>query len=286
MFKKKKIKYSDNVIRVRQILKGLSLNTVCQGAKCPNMCECFEKQTATFMILGDTCTRNCRFCAVKYGTPKQPDKNEPSNIALAVEKLGLKYVVVTSVTRDDLKDFGAEQFIETIKQIRKMSQNVGQDTRIEILVPDFNGNENLILKVASLKPDVFNHNLETVERLTPEIRDSKADYKRSLALLELVKENYPQIYTKSGLMVGLGETFADIKNTIIDLSKVKCDILTVGQYLKPANSNFDVAKYYTEEEFAMIKEIAVNEGIKKVFASFYVRSSYCADEIFTHSENP
>lgn len=260
---------------VRSILKTQCLNTVCEAARCPNKAECYAKNTATFLIMGNTCTRNCRFCNISGGHPAPLDPKEPERIAKAVKELELKYAVITSVTRDDLSDGGAEHFANTIKEIRKLTPEV----KIEVLTPDFQGISEQIDIVIKAKPDVFNHNIETVERLYKKARPM-AIYQRSLDFLRYIKEKSPKINTKSGIMVGLGETFEELEQTFKDLNAVKCDIVTVGQYMQPSKHHLDVERYYTEEDYEKIKQLAKNCGIPRVLASGLVRSSYNAAGIY------
>ncbi len=261
--------------QVLKTLKGLKLNTVCQESHCPNLGECFGKRTATFMILGKVCTRNCQFCSVASGKPEAVDPEEPRKIAEAVKILGLKYVVITSVSRDDLSDGGAEHFAETVRRIRGESPFC----RIELLIPDFLGNTKSIDKVMETQPDVIGHNLETIKSLTKEIRDKKADYERSLFVLRYIKEK-SRIITKSGLMVGLGETEEEIIFTLRDLKRVMVDIITIGQYLPPTKLSPPVKKFYTTEEFFRLNKLGKEMGFWKFFAGPLVRSSYKAGEIF------
>jgi len=256
------------------LIKGLTvkhrLHTVCESAGCPNIGECWERRTATFMILGELCTRNCRFCAVLSGRPLGLDEEEPERVAQAVARLGIKYAVITSVTRDDLADGGAGIFAATIKTIRTKSP----ECRLEVLVPDFSGSESALQKVFDAKPAVFGHNLETVPRLYALVRP-QARYQRSLKVLELAKKN--GLVTKSGLMVGLGETKQEVLDVIHHLAEVNCDILTLGQYLRPSKGHLPVVSYYTPEEFAALKTEAEKLPFKAVESGPLVRSSYHAD---------
>jgi lipoyl synthase len=259
---------------VLQALHRYHLNTVCKSARCPNLGECWGRKTATFMILGDTCTRNCQFCAVNTGNPKGFfDQAEPRRIVQAVVDLGLNYVVITSVTRDDLPDGGAEVFAETIKEIKRLSS----ETKIEILIPDFNGDFNSLEKVLSAHPLVLGHNVETVARLTPIIRDQRASYHTSLELLRKSKEFQPGIRTKSGFMVGLGETEDEIFTTLQDLKNVKVDIVTIGQYLQPTRKHLPVKKYIKPEEFENFRKYGLALDFSAVLSGPLVRSSYRAD---------
>ena len=255
---------------VRHILKNKCLNTVCEGARCPNKSECYGRNTATFLIMGNVCTRNCRYCNISTARPKPLDLNEPKHVAEAVAELGLKYAVITSVTRDDLPDGGAEHFAECITNIRKLVPVV----KIEILTPDFRGDSKALNTIIKAEPDVFNHNIETVERLFKSARP-QGNYGLSLEVLKYVKEN-SDIITKSGLMVGLSESINDIEKTLIDLKIAGVDIITIGQYIQPSKQHLEVAKYYTQEEFEKLKELACEIGFKDYQISPLVRSSYMA----------
>ncbi|MCD6452143.1 MAG: lipoyl synthase [Acidobacteria bacterium] len=263
--------------RVKLLLRRLHLHTVCESARCPNIGECFNRGVATFMILGDVCTRNCRFCNVEKGVPLPLDPEEPKRVAEAVVKLNLRYAVITSVTRDDLPDGGAGFFAETIKMIRKYSPS----TRVEVLIPDFKGDPEALETVLSASPDVLNHNLETVRRLYPEVRP-QADYERSLAVLKRAKEHVPSLLTKSGLMVGLGEDISEIKEAMADLRETGCDLLTLGQYLQPTPSHLPIARYYHPDEFRKLAREGMEMGFLHVEAGPLVRSSYRADLQFSH----
>ncbi len=265
---KTKIPDPRDIFEVKKVLKGL--NTVCEHALCPNIGECFKNKTATFMILGNICTRNCGFCAVKRGVPERPDPEEPERVAEAVSRLGLRYVVITSVTRDDLQDGGAEHFSQTIKRVREKNKN----TLIEVLIPDFKGDEGALLKVIEAKPDVIAHNLETVPRLYPLVRP-EASYERSLGLLSYVKKY--NILTKSGLMLGLGEKMEEIIGVMHDLIGIGCDILTLGQYLKPIRGRLEVKRFIHPDEFGQLKRIGEKLGFKHVESGPLVRSSYMAE---------
>ncbi|MBU0628554.1 MAG: lipoyl synthase [Nanoarchaeota archaeon] len=258
--------------KVIGILKDKNLHTVCQEANCPNMGECFCRGTATFMILGDICTRNCKYCNVKNGKPLHTNPHEPKQVAEAVRELGLKYVVITSVTRDDLKDYGAMTFAKTIKEIRNLSK-----AKIEVLTPDFKGDSNSIRAVLRAEPDVFGHNIETVERLFDDIRP-KADFKTSIIFLKRIKEIDPKQITKSGLMIGLGETDDEIMKTMRILRLANVDILTIGQYLQPRKDLAEVQKYYTPEEFKKFERLGYEIGFKHVESAPLVRSSYHAGD--------
>jgi lipoic acid synthetase len=249
------------------------LHTVCEEAKCPNIHECWASRTATFMILGSICTRACRFCAVNTGLPTELDVQEPIRVAEAVVQMGLKHVVVTSVARDDLADGGASIFAETIRQIRLSSPLCS----VEVLIPDFQGDANALLTVLEAKPDMLNHNIETVSRLSDRVR-SKAKYDRSLELLSRSKQMAPMIPTKSSIMVGLGESTEEIVQTMDDLREVDVNILTLGQYLQPTKTHLKIKKYYTPDEFLALKNEGMHRGFSHVESGPLVRSSYHAHE--------
>lgn len=256
-------------------MKKSGLHTVCQEAGCPNIWECFSSNTATFMIMGDQCTRSCRFCAVGQGPVAPLDAKEPEKVAKAAQSLGLKYVVVTSVTRDDLPDGGAGVFAKTTAAIRKQIPGV----QIEVLVPDFQGNAAAINRVVSAGPDVLNHNIETVPRLYTSVRP-EADYHRSLELLKQVREQAPQMPTKSGIMLGLGETTGEIEAVLKDLRRVGCVILTLGQYLQPSKDHLAIHRFVTPEEFNDWRSRGLAMGFSEVASGPLVRSSYHARELF------
>lgn len=260
----------------REVVHSLKLTTVCEEAGCPNIGECWEKQHATFMIMGEVCTRACSFCNVATGKPKELDKMEPLRVGVAVEKMGLRHVVVTSVDRDDLDDSGADHFVKTIGAIRFKSP----ETTIEILPGDFRGKIEDIDTVARARPDVFNHNLETVPRLYPTIRPG-ARYFRSLRLLQRVKEIDPSIFTKSGLMVGLGETKEEVAQVMDDMRAADIDFLTIGQYLQPTAKHAPLDRFWTPEEFEQLEKMARAKGFLMVSASPLTRSSHHAGEDFT-----
>lgn len=264
---------TDKTRTVRKILKTKCLNTVCENARCPNKNECYTKNTATFLIMGGNCTRNCRYCNISCAKPEPLDLEEPKHIAEAVKALGLKYAVITSVTRDDLPDGGAEHFANCIYEIRKICP----DTKIEILTPDFKGNKNSLDLIIKAHPDVFNHNIEAVRDIFKAVRP-QGDYNCSLEVLKYVKEN-SDILTKSGLIIGLGETFEQIEQTLINLKNVGCDIVTIGQYIQPSKQHLEVAKYYTPEEYDELKALAKKAGIKNYQIGPLVRSSYRASEL-------
>jgi len=266
---------------VRNLIARAELHTVCQEAKCPNMWECFSNRTSTFMILGSQCTRNCRFCNVRSGTPLPLDPGEPFRVARASRDLGLGYVVVTSVTRDDLDDGGAGYFAETIRAIRELLPG---KTGIEVLIPDFKGSLNSLKTVLAARPDVLNHNIETIASLYPMVRP-EADYQQSLNLMKRAFQIDCTIPVKSGIMVGLGETIEQIKKTMNDLLSHKCTILTLGQYLQPSRDHLDVVKYYTPDEFENLKEIALTLGFSSVASGPFVRSSYQAQQLCSNVFN-
>lgn len=269
---KKKIRINSlNINQVRNLTYSSRLNTVCQSAKCPNIFECFSKKTATFMLMGNICTRNCGFCGIKSGKPEILDGNEPYRIANAVKEMGLKYVVITSVTRDDLPDGGVSHFAKTVSEINRLNLEL----RIECLIPDFKGNVNNLEILLAEELDVLNHNIETVKKNFSKVR-KYADYKTSLNILKSAKSLKPDIYTKSGFMLGLGESRKEIVELLSDLKEVDCDIVTIGQYLRPSESNLPVKKYYRPEEFESIKELAESFNFKAVASGIFVRSSYGA----------
>lgn len=256
---------------VYELMRKSKLNTVCEEAKCPNIGECWGRRTATFMILGDTCTRSCGFCNVKLGMPNELDRDEPRRVAESVEALNLKHVVITSVNRDELKDGGASIFSETVRLIReKMPQ-----TTIEILIPDFKGEEHAFEIILQNPPDILNHNLETVKRLYHAVRP-QAKYERSLELINWFKQK--GLRTKSGIMVGIGETKEEVVEIIHDLYNHGCDIMTIGQYLQPTKNHLPVNRYVTLDEFKFYKEYGLNIGLKAIESSPLVRSSYHADK--------
>jgi len=261
--------------RVKSLISKGGLHTVCQEAKCPNMWECFSKHTATFMIMGSRCTRSCRFCAVDHGPTAQPDPEEPARVAEAARKMGLNYVVITSVTRDDLPDGGAAFFAQTIQEVRKQIP----DAMVEVLIPDFQGNAEALKTVLKARPDVLNHNIETVPRLYPTVRP-EANYDRSLEVLKRVQQHDYLIPTKSGLMLGLGELPSEIIQTLDDLVKAGCSMLTLGQYLQPSKQHLQVERFVPPEEFDNWQKIAIKTGFSQVAGGPFVRSSYHAKELF------
>jgi lipoic acid synthetase len=264
--------------RVRSLVDGNRLHTVCQEAKCPNIWECFSSHTATFLILGDRCTRNCRFCAVQHQPVQAPDPDEPARVAETAKRMGLTYVVVTSVTRDDLPDGGAGHFAITISEIRRRLP----DARIEVLIPDFQGIAAALKTVLLARPDVLNHNMETAARLYPTVRPG-ADYQRSIELLRRAAQWQPVIPTKSGMMLGLGESADEVQHTLADLRNAGCRFLTLGQYLQPSREHLPVARFVPPEEFEQWKQSALQMGFAEVASGPFVRSSYHAKELFQGS---
>jgi lipoic acid synthetase len=265
---------------IRETLKGMGLVTVCEEALCPNINECWGSGTATFMVMGDTCTRGCKFCNVKTAANGQKlDPLEPEKIAKAVKEWGLKYIVVTSVDRDDLADQGAGHFAECIREIKKQRP----ETIVEVLIPDFRGNEKCIDTIIEAKPDVIAHNIETVKELQSSVRDRRANYEQSLSVLRHVKKNAPEIFTKSSIMLGLGETDSQLFEAMDDLRKNNVDILTLGQYLRPSSWHLEVKEFVRPEKFAQLKEIGEQRGFAFVAAGPFVRSSYKAGEFFVQN---
>jgi lipoic acid synthetase len=290
---KKKIHYTDENHRVKALLHELGLHTVCRSARCPNLSECFHHKRATFLILGNACTRRCTFCAVEKagaGSVPAPDPEEPARVGEAVRKLGLSYAVITSVTRDDLPDGGSGQFARTMRELRSpelRSPGLRPDgpLKIEVLTPDFLGREESIRTVAEAGPDVYNHNVETVPRLYPEVRPGAA-YERSLDLLRFLKRSYPRIFLKSGLMVGMGERAEEVVEVLRDLRRAGCDAVTIGQYLRPRHWNLPVYEYVTPETFQVYREQAEGLGFLSVASGPYVRSSYMAHEGYERLARP
>lgn len=260
---------------VEEILDEFSLNTVCEEAGCPNRGECFNRKTATFMIMGNNCTRDCRFCDVTHGKPQPLDKEEPVRVAKAVQALDLKHVVVTSVTRDDLADGGADHFAQVIRNIRALNPEVN----IEVLIPDFNGNSEALKVVIEAEPEIINHNVETVSGLYSEVRPD-ADYFQSLTLLQNVKERNKDILTKSGIMLGLGEKENEVMEVLKDLRRVNCDLLTIGQYLSPSSNHHPVVEYVHPDMFEKYKDEGMEMGFRYIASGPLVRSSYHADEAY------
>ena len=263
--------------KMTALLRSLSLHTVCEDANCPNRSECFKSRTATFLILGDVCTRGCRYCAVTKGAPQMLDPEEPMHVAEAAEKLELRHIVVTSVTRDDLPDGGADHFAQTIRALRERLPG----STIEVLIPDFQGSETALNLVIAAKPDIINHNIETVHSLYPVVRP-QADFARSLELLRCVKA--AGLYSKTGFMVGLGETRQDVLSLMDDLVATGCDMLTIGQYLQPSKNHLPVVEFITPEQFDEYKQTALAKGIRYVASGPFVRSSYHAAEAMAHME--
>jgi len=272
---KKRLPPYQDLLKIKSILDETSLHTVCEEARCPNLGECFSKGTATLLILGRICTRDCGFCAVEHGVPVQPDEAEPQRAAQAVKKMGLQYVVITSVTRDDLPDGGASHFAKMIHALRTLDQKI----KIEVLVPDFKGDLPSLKRVLRENPDVLNHNVETIPRLYPDVRP-QANYKRSLDLLKKSKGRYPHVFTKSGFMLGLGETEQEVVDLLRDLRRVECDFLTIGQYLQPRPDRLPVVRYIPPEEFEAYKKIGGKMGFKAVASDPFVRSSFHASQMF------
>ncbi len=259
--------------KVNSLISDLSLNTVCNEANCPNRMECYERGTATFMILGRNCTRNCTFCNVTREMPDKVNPDEPENVAKAVAKLGLRHAVITSVTRDDLEDQGANQFARVVEEIRKTTPKV----TVELLIPDMQGNKELIDIILDSEPNILNHNVETVPELYDEVRPM-AIFERSIELLDYVKRTRLEMKTKSGMMLGLGETKEQVIDVFKRLREVDCDMLTLGQYLQPTTAHIPVVEYITPEQFDEYKEIALSMGFKRVASSPLVRSSYYAED--------
>lgn len=259
--------------KVRGLVEDLDLNTVCSEANCPNRMECFQRGTATFMVLGNNCTRNCTFCNVTHERPTRVNEKEPARVAEAIKRLGLKHAVITSVTRDDLEDQGANHFKEIVEEIRALTP----DVTIELLIPDMQGREDLIDIIIDSHPDVLNHNIETVPELYDEVRPM-AIFERSLDLLAYVKKRKPNMKTKSGMMLGLGETEDQVLETMGRLRDVDCDMLTLGQYLQPSTAHIDVKEYVTPEQFKRYEELGYEMGFKRVSSGPLVRSSYYAED--------
>lgn len=268
------------VMAMEGLLERLSLHTICESAHCPNAGDCFSRKTATFLILGNTCTRNCSFCAVDKGRPSAVDEEEPEHLVAAVEALGLRYVVITSVTRDDLPDGGAAHFARTVSLLREKRPGI----MVEVLVPDFLGSREALDTVLAASPSVLNHNVETVPRLYPEVRQM-ADYRRSVRLLGMVKELTPGMVSKSGLMVGLGETKDEVVAVMKDLREAKCDLLTLGQYLPPSPQHYPLSRYVSPEEFADFEAVGKSLGFAEVASAPLVRSSFRAAELYGKARN-
>lgn len=263
------------ILDMKALLDTLKLHSVCESAHCPNQGECFSQGTVTFLILGEVCTRNCSFCAVKKGVPLTPDPEEPKNMSKAVRELNLNYVVITSVTRDDLPDGGASHFAEVVKAIKSTMPSVV----VELLVPDFRGSTEALTEIVSSFPDVIGHNIETIPRLYPAVRP-KANYQRSIELLKNVKRMNPHLITKSGIMLGLGEERSEVIQALDDLKNVDCDLVTLGQYLPPSIGNYHLSKYVTPEEFQELEKIGLAMGFRGIASGSFVRSSFNAAQLF------
>jgi len=277
-FKQKPIDL-ETMLTMKTLLDGLSLHTICKSALCPNIGECFSRKTATFLILGDTCTRHCTFCAVRKGLPTPADEGEPKHLLKAVERLELIYIVITSVTRDDLFDGGASQFVKTINILHE-NRDVAT---IEALIPDFLGSAEALKTIVKASPQVINHNVETVPRLYPEVKPG-ADYYRSVELLFMVKELHPKIVTKSGLILGLGETREEVIEVMSDLREANCDLLTIGQYLQPSPKHHPVVRFVHPEEFAGYRRVGKDMGFIEVTSAPLVRSSFKAAELYAKAK--
>ena len=270
-----RIPSGENYVKVKQTLQAQNLHTVCEEASCPNIAECWEMGTATIMIMGDICTRGCRFCNVKSGKPRYLDPDEPQRVAKAIKKWNLRYVVITSVCRDDLEDGGSAHFAKTIKFVKLFCPK----TIVEPLIPDFNGNLKSLRKIIDSKPKVLSHNIETVKRLTPRVRDSRASYQKSLFVLKKIKEINPEIFTKSSIMLGHGETEDEVFQTASDLKKAGVDIITAGQYLQPSFKHLQPKEFLKPEKFVFYKKIFKQLGFMHVAAGPFVRSSYRAADL-------
>ena len=268
------------MVLVEGLLNRLSLHTICESAHCPNAGDCFSRKTATFLILGNICTRNCSFCAVAKGRPLAVDDEEPEHLLAALEKLGLRYVVITSVTRDDLDDGGASHFARTVRLIHQRRPG----TLVEVLIPDFRGSFEALRVVAEARPEVINHNVETVPRLYPRVR-AMADYRRSVRLLSQVKDLEPGIVTKSGLMLGLGETREEVVGVMKELREARCDLLTLGQYLPPSEQHYPLSRFVTPEEFSELAATGRELGFAEVASAPLVRSSFKAAELYAKARN-
>jgi lipoyl synthase len=266
----------ENYTKVKQSLRYLNLHTVCEEARCPNISECWEAGTATIMIMGDICSRGCRFCAVNSGKPVLLDTGEPERVAKAIKEWGLRYVVITSVCRDDLEDGGAEHIAKTIKAIKLLCPTI----IVESLIPDFRGDDGSIIKIVKSEPEVISHNIETVPRLTPKVRDARASYEQSLSVLKKIKDINSLIYTKSSIMLGLGESEEEVIQTMKDLRSVGVSILTIGQYLQPTPKHLPLIEFIAPEKFNWFREIAERMGFVYVASGPLVRSSYRAGEFF------
>ncbi len=272
---KKRIHHADIVTEMRDLIGDLELNTICESAICPNQGDCYAKRTATFLILGNVCTRNCTFCAVNKGRPAPLDGGEPDRIGEAVARMGLRHVVITSVTRDDLPDGGAGHFARVIRTLKGQDEGL----TVEVLIPDFQGDRAALAEVAAARPDVLNHNVETVPRLYPAVRPM-ADFRRSVELLRAAKDMDSSLVTKSGIMVGLGEEAEELRETMADLRAARCDLLTIGQYLQPSPAHHEVVRYVPPEEFDGYARDGRAMGFADVAAAPFVRSSFSAAELF------
>ncbi len=267
----------ERYLEIKELLRGLDLATVCQEAQCPNIGECWGGGTATIMLMGEVCTRGCRFCNVKTGNPKgKLDLEEPQKVAHAISKMKMDYIVLTSVDRDDLPDEGSGHFAKTVRLLKELSPNL----LIEVLAPDFKGREEFVAAIVDAKPDVFAHNVETVERLTPRVRDRRAGYRQSLEVLRFAKTRAPERFTKTSIMLGLGETDEEIRQTLVDLRQVDCDVVTFGQYLQPQKRHLPVEAFVTPEKFKDWQQEAEGMGFLYVASGPLVRSSYRAGEFF------
>ncbi|GIL18261.1 MAG: lipoyl synthase [Oligoflexia bacterium] len=267
----------ENYTRIKGMLHDLKLSTVCEEAKCPNMGECWGGGTATFMLMGDVCTRGCKFCHIKTGNPKGVlDPNEPEKVAYSISQMDLEYVVITSVDRDDLPDQGSGHFARTVRTIKRLAPEV----IVEILTPDFRGERDLVDLITEAKPDVFAHNIETVERLTKSVRDPRAGYRQSIQVLKMVKEKDPTVYTKTSIMLGLGETDEEVLQSLKDLRDIECDVVTFGQYLQPTPRHLKVQEFITPEKFKYWQDVSEKMGFLYVASGPLVRSSYRAGEFF------
>lgn len=269
-----KIPSGETIFHLKKELNNRGLHTICQDAKCPNMHHCWENRHATFLILGDYCSRNCFFCSVKHGKPAIPDKKEPEKIAQMVELMNLEYLVITSVTRDDLQDGGSEHYADVIGYLKKKFPEL----KIEVLIPDFRGDKNLIENILKESPNVLNHNMETIKRLYPHVNRNPENYTVSLSVLKYSSSR--NFITKSGIMIGLGETLDELKELFDDLRKNGVDLLTIGQYLQPTLSHIKVEKYYTPEEFKQLHKITKNLGFTAVESGPFIRSSYNAGTLY------
>lgn len=271
-----RVRLGDHYKTVSEVVRSLGIATVCEDALCPNIHDCWSSKTATFMILGDICTRGCRFCYVKKGSPLPPDPYEPYKILEAVKRLGLDYVTITSVNRDDLSDGGASQYVKTIRLLKSYDPSI----KVEVLIPDFMGREDLLKMIVDASPDVIAHNIETVRRLTPLVRDRRASYEQSLKVLETVKRFNNNIITKSSILIGFGEEFDEIIEAMKDLRRVGVDILVISQYMRPSSQQIPVVKYYSIEEFKALERIGYELGFSYVISHPLARTSYKAKEAY------